>query len=169
MAAMESTAPLPGSRSPMRTIIGAAAKLNTGMSQAHCISWRLPLPQPSAFQLVRESNSQGCYYHFIRLISSTLTVERFRYIRSTMASAKPTSAAATVMMKIAISCPSKLAKGLVPSMWAAAAIRLIFTAFSISSMDIRMSTALRRASTPYKPITNSAALRSWNQTRSTMA
>ena len=48
-------------------------------------------------------------YHFIRLISSTLTVARLRYIRRIIAKARPTSAAAMVMMKIARICPSKLA------------------------------------------------------------
>ena len=83
-----------------------------------------------------------------------------------MARANPTSAAATVMMKIAINWPSKLENLPTPSMWEAAAIRLIFTAFNINSMDMMMSTAERRAITPYRPITNRAALRSWNQTRS---
>ena len=35
-------------------------------------------------------------------------------------------------------------------------------------MDMKMSTALRRAKTPYSPITKRAALKSWKYTRGTM-
>jgi len=38
MAKIDNIAPLPGRNLPNSTIIGAAAKLNTGMSQAHSIS-----------------------------------------------------------------------------------------------------------------------------------
>ena len=44
MAAIDNTAPLPGSRPPTNKITGAAAKLNTGMSQAHSISRPPPIP-----------------------------------------------------------------------------------------------------------------------------
>ena len=44
MAAIDNTAPLPGSRPPTSKITGAAAKLNTGMSHAHSISRPPPIP-----------------------------------------------------------------------------------------------------------------------------
>ena len=64
-----------------------------------------------------------------------------------MASARPASAAAIVMMKIAKIMPMK-ASG---DVYAANATMLIAAALSISSTDIRISTALRRVSTPYTP------------------
>ena len=39
------------------------------------------------------------------------------------------------------------------------AIKLMFTAFRINSMDISMMITLRRVSTPITPIVNSARLR----------
>ena len=46
---------------------------------------------------------------------------------------------------------------------------MMLTAFSINSMDITISTALRRAKTPYSPITNRAALNSWKATKGTIS
>lgn len=44
-------------------------------------------------------------YHFIKLISSTFTVLKLRYRPSTMAKPTAASAAATVMTKMAKTCP----------------------------------------------------------------
>src|SRR5437867_7110162 len=44
----------------------------------------------------------------------------------------------------------------------------MFTAFSISSMPIRMATAFLRASTPYRPMQNSAAAKAKYQESGTM-
>src|SRR5579884_2064150 len=72
---------------------------------------------------------------------------------STIASPTPTSAAAIVITNSANTCPDTL-------WWNAEnATRLMFTAFSISSMLISTSTPLRRASTPYTPVQNRNALR----------
>ena len=73
------------------------------------VSSRLTGQRPAGGPKAGFSKNQRHSYHFIRLISSTLTVARWRYIRRIIASAKPTSAAAMVMMKIAKICPSKLA------------------------------------------------------------
>ena len=61
-----------------------------------------------------------------------------------MPSARPTSAAATVITKIAKIIPVSPSA----SRYAAKATRLMETAASISSTDIRIRIALRRASTP---------------------
>src|SRR3972149_10611789 len=68
-------------------------------------------------------------------------------MRRTIARARPTSAAATVITKRAKMSPVNCSG----DRYTAKAIKLMLTACSISSTDIRMSTALRRASTPYIP------------------
>src|SRR4051812_45738614 len=93
-------------------------------------------------------------YHFSRSTSSTLIVLRCRKTSSTIARPTPTSAAATVMMKRAKICPTAA----VSLNQALNAIKLIFTEFSISSIDIRTSTAFLRASTPYTPTLKRNAL-----------
>jgi hypothetical protein len=84
----------------------------------------------------------------------------FRYIITIMASPTLTSAAATTMIKKTKICPSIPAFGFV----AASACWCIFekatsnrfTAFSISSMHMKIMIALRRVSTPATPIQNNA-------------
>src|SRR3990170_1095339 len=68
-------------------------------------------------------------------------------MRRTIARARPTSAAATVITKMAKMSPVNCSG----DRYTAKAMKLMLTACSISSTDIRMSTALRRASTPYIP------------------
>jgi hypothetical protein len=65
-------------------------------------------------------------------------------MRMTIASPMPTSAAATAITNNANTCPS------IPASWniEEKATRLMFTAFSISSIERRISTAFCRASTP---------------------
>ena len=57
------------------------------------------------------------------------------------------SAAAIVMMKMANTCPWSIVWG----RYRANAMKLRLTAFSISSMDIRMAMAFRRVSAPNTP------------------
>src|SRR2546423_14954357 len=64
-----------------------------------------------------------------------------------IARARPTSAAAMVITKTAKMMPVNCCG----ERYTAKAMKLILTACSISSTDIKMSTALRRASTPYIP------------------
>ena len=70
--------------------------------------------------------------------------------------ARASSAAAMVMTKMMSTCPNARWPS-VKSPNAAKPIRFTLTALSISSMDMRMSTALRRARTPYMPMAKSAA------------
>src|SRR5579862_8947431 len=59
------------------------------------------------------------------------------------------SAAASVMMKMANACPSA------DPTRRENATRLMFTAFSINSMDIKIMITFRRVTTPIAPIVNS--------------
>src|SRR4030067_1123636 len=68
-------------------------------------------------------------------------------MRRIIARARPTPAAATVITKMAKMSPVNCAG----DRYTAKAMKLMLPACSISSTDIRMSTALRRASTPYIP------------------
>ena len=63
--------------------------------------------------------------------------------------ARPTtaSAAATVMTKMAKTCPWSIVWG----KYRAKAMKLRLTPFSISSMDMRMAMAFRRVSAPNTP------------------
>ena len=97
---------------PKRTIRGTAAKLKTGISQAHsilgrCLQWRsdhrtVQLKADKLEFFPVEDRPADHAYHRMICISSTFIVERFRYMRRMMANARPTSAAAMVMTKIAI-------------------------------------------------------------------
>src|SRR5579871_1804944 len=75
-------------------------------------------------------------------------------MRTIIASARPASAAATTITKIANTSPTSRSG----ARYTAKAMKLMLTAFSINSTDIRISTALRRASTPYTPSEKSRAL-----------
>ena len=68
---------------------------------------------------------------------------------------KPTaaSAAASVIIKMAKAWPSMLPK------CRENATRLMFTAFKISSMDIKIITTLRRVITPITPMVKSSRLK----------
>ena len=110
IARMANTAPRRGNQRCSRIIAGHATNENTGIRKAS--------------DIVQEPTKTD--YHFSRLISSTLTVPRFRYIRRMMAKARPTSAAATVITNMAIICPSKASNLPIPLRYEAAAIRLIF-------------------------------------------
>jgi len=72
-----------------------------------------------------------------------------------MIMAKPTatSAAATTIIKIAKTCPVS-SKG---TIYREKATMAIFTPLSISSIDIRITMALRLARAPYSPIENKIA------------
>jgi len=64
-----------------------------------------------------------------------------------------TSAAATVMTKNTNTWPSS------ESSWRAKATKARFAAFSINSIDMKMTSALRRTRTPINPITNTTPLK----------
>src|SRR5713226_2615988 len=66
-----------------------------------------------------------------------------------MPSPTAASAAASVMMKMANTCPSADPTS------RENATRLMFTAFSISSIDIKIMITFRRVTTPIAPIVNS--------------
>src|SRR5581483_7657440 len=78
-------------------------------------------------------------------------VRRTRKITMTMA--RPTATSATVMAIVNTTNSSPTGSACSH----ANAARLMFTAFSISSMPRRMPTALRRVRTPNNPITNTRA------------
>src|SRR6266478_1379555 len=92
------------------------------------------------------------FYHFIRSISLMFIVSLFLNIAITIPSPTAASAAATVMTKIAKTCPVTCCSR------SENAIRLMLTAFIISSIDIRMIMMFRRVRTPMMPIVKSAAL-----------
>ena len=64
-----------------------------------------------------------------------------------------TSAAATAITKKTKMCPS------IEPCWREKATKLRFTAFSISSIDMKMMSALRRTRTPTTPIVKRIAAR----------
>src|SRR5580704_7140004 len=70
-----------------------------------------------------------------------------------MASPTPTSAAATAITNRAKTCPATVL------LKAPKAIRLMLTAFRISSTDMRTSTLFLRARAPYTPVQNKKAAR----------
>src|SRR5207244_6349860 len=84
--------------------------------------------------------------------SSAFVSSRFR--NSPMSIARPTAAspAATVITKKPRTCPS------IDPRLRASATKVKLTAFSISSIAIKMTMTLRRMSTPTAPIAKSAAL-----------
>src|SRR5690606_9378047 len=92
-----------------------------------------------------------CPQYLRRFASSTLAERRVRKISMMMASPTTTSAAATTITKNAITwpCRSPCIRANVTS--------ARFAAFSISSMHMNSTIALRRTSTPTAPITNSSA------------
>src|ERR1035441_2127425 len=92
-------------------------------------------------------------YHFSKSISSASTVSLLRNRAIRMPSPTAASATASTITKIAKICPWTAWA------WCENATRLMFTAFRISSMDIRIITMLRRVSTPTVPMSSSAALK----------
>src|SRR5665213_2892620 len=88
-------------------------------------------------------------YHFSKSISSPNNVSRFLKNEIMMPSPTAASAAASVMIKIANTCPSAEPTS------REKATRLMFTAFNINSMDIRMMITFRRVTTPMMPIVKS--------------
>src|SRR5947209_18674672 len=80
---------------------------------------------------------------------------------STMARPTPTSAAAMAITNRANTWPA------IVSRKAPKAIRLMFTAFRISSTDMSTSTPFLRASTPYTPVQKRSAPRKRNSLSST--
>src|SRR5205085_10715760 len=92
-----------------------------------------------------------CDYHFIRSISLMFMVSLFLNIAITIPRPTAASAAATVMTKMAKTCPVTCCKRLEN------AIRLMLTAFIINSIDIKMIMMFRRVRTPITPMVNNAA------------
>src|SRR5581483_11386001 len=92
-------------------------------------------------------------YPFIAWISSTSTVGRLRYAESTIARPTATSAAAMTKMNTTNTLPRS--SGRPARREKATSAR--FVAFSMSSTHMRMTTALRRTSTPATPMKNSTA------------
>src|SRR5581483_4434248 len=92
-------------------------------------------------------------HHRRLVISSAFTVSRFRNIARMIARPTAASAAATVITKNTITCPS------VEARLRANATKVRFTAFSMSSIAMKMTMMFRRTSTPSAPITNSTAER----------
>src|SRR5207253_3187170 len=91
--------------------------------------------------------------HHLRVASSSaLVVSRFRNIERMIASPTAASAAATVITKKTITCPS------IEPRLRASATKVRLTAFSMSSIAMKMTMTLRRTSTPMAPIANSTAL-----------
>src|SRR6266540_5624492 len=90
-------------------------------------------------------------YQRIRFSSSTERRRRSRKIATMMASPTATSAAATHITKKTSACPSA-----VPWRWPKAT-RARLAAFSISSIDMKITRGLRRTSTPSTPMLNSTA------------
>src|SRR5439155_315349 len=74
--------------------------------------------------------------------SSTFVVSRFRNMERMIASPTAASAAATVITKKTITCPS------IEPVLRASATKLRLTAFSMSSIAMKMTITLRRMSTP---------------------
>src|SRR5262249_46529370 len=95
------------------------------------------------------------FYHLRMAASSTLLVARLRNRRMTIASARATSAAATVMTNTAKMAPV-MREG---SRYAAKATKFRLTAFSMSSTLMRIITAFLRESTPTTPRLKMIALR----------
>src|SRR5713101_3866611 len=91
-------------------------------------------------------------YHRIRLSSSAWTVARLRNVEMMMPSPTAASAAATVITKKTMTCPS-IEPSRPPS-----AINERLTAFSISSIDMYITRTLRRMTTPATPIAKMIAL-----------
>ena len=88
------------------------------------------------------------YYHFNRLRILMSTLFTLRYIKTKIDKPTATSAAATAIIKKTITCPPA---SLCITLNAA---KSRFTAFSISSIHIRIMMALRLISTPITPIQN---------------
>src|SRR5258707_14853304 len=91
-------------------------------------------------------------YHRIRLNSSAWTVARLRKVEMMMPRPTAASAAATVMTKKAITCPS-IEPSRLPS-----EMKMRLTAFSISSIGMYITRMLRRMTTPATPIAKIIAL-----------
>jgi hypothetical protein len=84
-------------------------------------------------------------------MSSMFTVSLLRKNARMIPSPTAASAAATATMKIAKTCPAALCN------WYEKVAMLMFTAFSINSIDISTMMMLRRTITPTRPIAKSAA------------
>ena len=88
----------------------------------------------------------------MRSISPTFTVSLLENMAITMPRPTAASAAATTMTNTAKTCP------ITSCNWLENAIRLMLTAFIMSSIDIRMMRMLRRDNTPMTPIVKSTTL-----------
>src|SRR5712692_10050345 len=99
----------------------------------------------------RLASGCGSHYHRIRFSSSTERRRRKRKIDTMIASPTATSAAATHITKNTRACPSA-----VPCRCPRATSARL-AALSISSMDMKMTSGLRRISTPSTPMLNSTA------------
>src|ERR1700676_2248287 len=99
------------------------------------------------------ASHRGTTYHFNKSISSPSNVSRFLKNEMMMPSPTAASAAASVIIKMANTWPSAETTS------RENATRLMFTAFSINSMDIKMMMTLRRVTTPMMPIVNKPRLK----------
>src|SRR4029453_12935418 len=84
---------------------------------------------------------------------SAFVVSRLRNMARMIASPTAASAAATVITKKTITCPP------IEPRLRASATNVRFTAFSMSSIAMKITRMFRRTSTPAGPIANSTALR----------
>src|ERR1700722_9533694 len=107
------------------------------------------LSTPQFHQSPTTSHQSLHFYHFSKSISSPSSVSRFRKNAMMMPSPTAASAAASVMIKMANACPSAEPTS------RENATRLMFTAFNMSSTDIKMMITFRRVTTPITPIVNS--------------
>src|SRR5262249_46448218 len=109
------------------------------------------------------NNSSSLRVYSFRLsTSSTLTDSRVRWIEMMIASPTAASAAATVMTMNTKSCPPTSPKK------AESDTSARFTAFSISSMHMKIVIALRFMNTPTAPIVNKSADSARYQVRGAM-
>src|SRR5207249_42684 len=95
--------------------------------------------------------------------SSAFVVSRLRNTARMIARPTAASAAATVITKKTITCPS------IEPRLRASATKVRLTAFSMSSIAMKMTMTLRRMSTPVVPIANSTALSPRYQVRGAVA
>src|SRR5437762_2812952 len=99
----------------------------------------------------REQRDEGDHHHFNSVKASGLSDSRWRKRPMTIAKPTAASAAATVMTKNVMICPSTVPCER-PN-----ATNVRFTAFSMISIDSRIVMRLRRRKTPAAPIAKSSA------------
>src|SRR6185369_2059216 len=97
------------------------------------------------------AEKRGLGHHLSDASSSAFVVSRFRNMAMMIARPTAASAAATVMTKNTITCPS------IEPWWRAMATNARLTAFSMISMAMKMTMTFRRDSTPNTPMENRAA------------